>query len=48
MISLAIDRPRRTVGRPFYLIMSLAMAAVIVGGFSNTVPDDFAPKPRDC
>ncbi len=39
------QRPVRHVGRPFYLIMSLAMAAVIVGGFSQTVPGDFAPKP---
>jgi uncharacterized membrane protein YozB (DUF420 family) len=36
---------RRTVGRPFYLSMSLIMAAVIVGGFSQTVPDDFAREP---
>lgn len=39
-ISLAQTRPR-AVGRPFYLVMSLVMAAVIVGGFSQTVPDDF-------
>jgi uncharacterized membrane protein YozB (DUF420 family) len=39
-ISMAQTRPRM-VGRPFYLIMSLVMAAVIVGGFSQTVPDDF-------
>jgi uncharacterized membrane protein YozB (DUF420 family) len=46
MASLSMTPPRsRTVGRPFYLIMSLAMAAVIIGGFSQTVPDDFAPKP---
>ncbi|MDO7843531.1 hypothetical protein [Sphingomonas immobilis] len=36
---------RRTVGRPFYLVMSLAMAAVIVGGFSTTVPEDFTHRP---
>lgn len=36
---------RRTVGRPFYLIMSLTMAAVIVGGFSTTVPGDFHRDP---
>jgi uncharacterized membrane protein YozB (DUF420 family) len=39
------QRPVRHVGRPFYLVMSLAMAAVIVGGFSQTVPGDFAPRP---
>lgn len=38
-------RPARMVGRPFYLIMSLLMAAVFIGGFSSTVPDDFAAKP---
>lgn len=43
-LTMARDR-RRTVGRPFYLTMSLVMAAVIIGGFSQTVPDDFAPKP---
>ncbi len=37
--------PTRTVGRSFYLIMSLVMAAVIIGGFSHTVPGDFAPSP---
>ncbi len=34
----------KTYGR-FYLIMSLAMAAVLVAGFSRTVPGDFAPSP---
>ncbi len=34
----------KTYGR-FYLIMSLAMAAVFVAGFSRTVPGDFAPTP---
>lgn len=38
-------RASRTAGRPFYLIMSLVMAAVIVIGFSQTVPGDFAPTP---
>lgn len=33
------------VGRPFYLVMSLIMAAVIVGGFSRTVPGDFRADP---
>lgn len=37
--------PARTVGRSFYLIMSLVMAAVIIGGFSHTVPEDFAATP---
>jgi uncharacterized membrane protein YozB (DUF420 family) len=32
------------VGRRFYLIMALVMAA-LVGGFSQTVPGDFAPSP---
>lgn len=32
---------RAVVKRRFYLFISLAMAAVIVGGFSQTVPDDF-------
>lgn len=36
-------RPVASVGRRFYLIMSLLMAAVFVGGFSTTVPGDFAP-----
>jgi hypothetical protein len=36
-------RPKASVGRRFYLIMSLLMAAVFVGGFGQTVPDDFAP-----
>jgi uncharacterized membrane protein YozB (DUF420 family) len=44
----AIEAGRRTpatVGRPFYLILSLLMAAVFVGGFSQTVPDDFTHRP---
>ena len=46
MASRSFDRTRRArVGRPFYLMMSLAMAAVIVGGFSRTVPNDFASTP---
>ncbi|WP_168073173.1 hypothetical protein [Caulobacter sp. SSI4214] len=36
-------RPAANVGRRFYLIMSLLMAAVFIGGFGQTVPDDFAP-----
>jgi hypothetical protein len=43
MTSMDLSRPRaRTARPPFYLIMSLLMAAVIIGGFSRTVPDDFA------
>ncbi len=42
---VARRQPARTAGRSFYLIMSLLMAAVFVGGFSQTVPDDFAPVP---
>jgi len=46
MASLSIAQPRpKTVGRPFYLFVSLSMAAVIIGGFSQTVPDDFMHKP---
>jgi uncharacterized membrane protein YozB (DUF420 family) len=46
MTSLSLNpRPIGTVGRPFYLLMSLAMAAVIVGGFAHTVPGDFASRP---
>jgi hypothetical protein len=37
--------PATSVGRRFYLIMSLLMAAVFIGGFSQTVPSDFAPTP---
>lgn len=40
-----IRAPQAHVGRPFYLVMSLIMAAVIVGGFSRTVPNDFAAHP---
>lgn len=39
------QRPIQAVGRRFYLVMSLAMAAVFVAGFSQTVPGDFAPTP---
>lgn len=39
------SQPSRIVGRPFYLIMSVLMAAVFVAGFSTTVPGDFAPTP---
>lgn len=35
----------RGVRQSFYLWMSLAMAAVIVGGFSRTVPGDFLDTP---
>jgi hypothetical protein len=38
-------QPVRDVGRSFYLGLSLAMAAVFVGGFSRTVPDDFLGTP---
>ena len=45
MTSLTLPQKRpATVGRRFYLIMSLAMAAVILGGFSSTVPGDFTGK----
>lgn len=42
---IARRAPYAKVGRPFYLIMSLVMAAVIVGGFSSTVPGDFTSTP---
>lgn len=42
MSSVDIGRTSsRVVRPPFYLVMSLAMAAVIIAGFSRTVPDDF-------
>jgi uncharacterized membrane protein YozB (DUF420 family) len=41
----AAGRPAANVGRRFYLIMSLLMAAVFVGGFGQTVPEDFTHKP---
>jgi uncharacterized membrane protein YozB (DUF420 family) len=40
--AVAQTRPAE-VGRRFYLVLFLAMAAVIVAGFSTTVPGDFAP-----
>ncbi|CAN5293776.1 hypothetical protein BH10PSE4_BH10PSE4_36980 [soil metagenome] len=43
--TMTTQRPTAQVGRRFYLIMALAMAAVFVGGFSQTVPGDFAPSP---
>jgi hypothetical protein len=43
MNSVAMGRSVAKPARPrFYLVMSLLMAAIIVGGFSRTVPDDFA------
>lgn len=46
MNSVASSRPSvRVVRPPFYLIMSVVMAAVIIGGFSRTVPDDFRAHP---
>ncbi|QWT21646.1 hypothetical protein KPL74_06480 [Bacillus sp. NP157] len=46
MGSVGIGRTSaRIVRPPFYLFMSLAMAAVIIGGFSRTVPDDFTASP---
>ena len=38
-------RPIRRAGRRFYVIMSLVLAATIVAGFSQTVPDDFTHTP---
>ncbi len=46
MTAVAVrGQPLQGVGRRFYLVMSLVMAAVIIGGFSQTVPDDFAQSP---
>ena len=42
MTALSVVRPRAEVGRPFYLIMALLMAAVFLAGFSQTVPGDLA------
>jgi uncharacterized membrane protein YozB (DUF420 family) len=39
------SRKTGEVGPAFYLGMSLAMAAVIVGGFAHTVPGDFLDTP---
>jgi uncharacterized membrane protein YozB (DUF420 family) len=47
MSSVDIGRTSsRVVRPPFYLVMSLAMAAVIIAGFSRTVPDDFTAGTR--
>ncbi len=46
MVTIDAGRPRtRIVGRPFYLVMALVMAATIVAGFSQTVPGDFTQTP---
>ena len=46
MTSLTLPNVRRkAVGRPFYMTMSLVTAAVIIGGFSQTVPGDFTREP---
>lgn len=46
MTSLTMPQARpKPVSRRFYLVMSLLMAAVIIGGFAKTVPGDFAPTP---
>ena len=39
----ATARRPAEVGRGFYLGLSLLMVAVVVGGFSQTVPGDFTP-----
>lgn len=39
------SRPIAKVNNRFYLFMALAMTAVIVGGFSQTVPNDFLTTP---
>ncbi|HET6970098.1 MAG TPA: hypothetical protein VFH92_03140 [Phenylobacterium sp.] len=45
MVTLEAGRAPAEVGRRFYLVMALVMAAVFVAGFSQTVPGDFAPTP---
>lgn len=46
MTSTTMPRARpQSAARRFYLVMSLLMAAVIVGGFSSTVPGDFMARP---
>lgn len=46
MNTVVSGRPAaRVVRPPFYLVMSVAMAAVIVAGFSRTVPDDLRANP---
>jgi hypothetical protein len=45
MATLEVGRRPAEVGRVFYLTWALAMAAVFVAGFSQTVPGDFAPTP---
>lgn len=45
MTAIGVRPSGGTVGRPFYLTMSLLMAAVIIAGFSQTVPDDFTATP---
>ena len=44
MTAVGLGQPA-LVRRPFYLVMALLIAAVLVTGFSTTVPGDFAPKP---
>ncbi len=43
MAAIEVGRREADVGRRFYLFQSLLMAAVIVAGFAQTVPGDFAP-----
>ena len=38
----SIASRRRVTWQPFYLVMSLVLAAIAVAGFSRTVPGDFA------
>ncbi len=46
MATIGIEgRSAQGTGRRFYLIMSLLMAGVIVGGFAQTVPEDFTHRP---
>jgi uncharacterized membrane protein YozB (DUF420 family) len=45
MATIEVGRRPAEVGRVFYLVWALTMAAVFVAGFSQTVPGDFAPTP---
>ncbi len=47
MTTIAAQHVRRAgeTGPSFYLWISLAMAAVLIGGFSQTVPGDFLDSP---
>ncbi len=41
MMTATVSDVRSEVGRGFYLTMFLIMVAILVAGFSQTVPGDF-------